>query len=156
MSRSLDILYRLARFLAGIPQDVAAYLPAVLERADLLMDFGIWGASAVAGELFTTLLFMLFTIFVWRRLSLGWRRRIRATYEHIFPSGTGSEDARLHEAAHDGEEILREEVRTLRERIEAHERRTEEIVDRQQRRIDRLERELSEARRSWWRRLFGR
>ncbi len=149
MARSLDILYRLARFLAGIPQDVAAYLPAVLERADLLMDFGIWGASAVAGELFTTLLFMLFTIFVWRRLSPGWRRRIRATYEHIFPSGTGSEDARPHEAAHDGEEILQEEVRTLRERIEAHERRTEEIVDRQQSRIDRLERELSEARRSW-------
>ena len=156
MARYVDILYRLARFLAGIPPDAAKYLPAVFERADLLVDFGTWAADAIAGELFTTLLALLVTLYVWRRLPPGVRRRLRAVYERFFPSGVGGEDTQSHEAnSRDGEKILREEIQALRERLEDFERRME-TADQQQRQIDRLERELVEVRRPWWRRLFRR
>lgn len=97
MARYLDILYRLARFLAGIPQDAAVYLPAVFERTDLLVDFGIWAAEALAGDLFTTLLTLLVTLYVWRRLPTGVRRRLLAVYEYFFPRDVGAEDNRPHE-----------------------------------------------------------
>jgi hypothetical protein len=62
MERCVNILYRLARFLAGIPSDAVKYLPAVFERTDVLVDFGIWAADAVVGEIFTTLLVLLVTV----------------------------------------------------------------------------------------------
>lgn len=155
MERYVNILYRLARFLAGIPPDWAKCIPAVFERMDLLVDFGIWTAEAVAGDLFTTLLALIFTLYVWRRLPSGARRRLRAVYEYFFPSDAGGNDGTSDEAElRDGDKLLQEEVEVLRARLEAHEQRTES-VDRQRRhQIDRLERELTDARRPWWRRLF--
>lgn len=156
-----NILYRLARFLAGIPPDAAKPLPAVFERSDLLANFGIWAAEAVVGDLFTTLLTLLFTLYVWRRLPSGMRRRLRGVYARFSPTGEiGADDGAFDESeSREEDKLLLDEVEVLRARLEAHERRMEsmESMDRQRRRqIDRLERELAEARRPWWRRLFGR
>src|SRR3712207_2587559 len=92
MERYVNILYRLARFPAGIPPDAASYLFAVFERTDLLVDFGTWAAEAVADDLFTTLLTLLITLYVWRRLPSGARRRLRAAHEYFFPSDAGAND----------------------------------------------------------------
>jgi hypothetical protein len=157
MERSVNILYRLARFLAGVPSDAAQFLPAVFERADLLMDFGTWAADAVAGEIFTTLLVLLVTVYVWRRLPPGMRRRLRAVYGYFFPNAADAEDGSSHEAEpQDREKLLQEEIENLRARVEAHEQLVESMDRQRRRQIDRLERELAEARRPWRRRFFRR
>lgn len=139
------------------PPDTAKYLPALFERKDLLTDFGIWAADAIAGDLFTTLLYLLVVLYVWRRLPARVRHRLHAMYESFLPSGTDAEGMQSEEASlQDGAKPLREEIGALNERLDAHEQCMKEIVDRQQRQIDRLQRELWEARQPWWKRLFKR
>ncbi len=155
MERYVNILYRLARFLAGIPADAAQFLPAVFERADLLMDFGLWAAETVAGEIFTMLLVLFITLYVWPRLPSRVRRRLRAVYECFYPSAADAEDSSSHEAvSRDREKLLREEIEHLRAHIQAHERHAEGMDRQRRRQIDRLHRELADARRPWWRRLL--
>lgn len=157
MERYVNILYRLTRPLVGIPSDMAQVLPAVFDRADLLVGFAVWAAEAVAGEVFTALLLLFVTVYVWPLLPCGARRRLRAVYGYFSPSAACAEDESSYEAEpQDREKLLQEEIEHLHARVEAHERLVESMDRQRRRQIDRLERELAEARRPWWRRFFGR
>ncbi len=155
MKRYVNILYRLARFLSGIPPDVAKYLPAVFERTDMLVGFGIWAAEAVASDRFTTLLALIVTLYVWHRIPPEMRRHLRAVYNYFFPNdASANNDASNETESRNREENLREEIKALRARLEAHDQYTENIDQRWRHQIHQLKQELAEARRPWWRRFF--
>ncbi len=144
MERYVNILYRLARFLAVIPPDAAKYLPAVFERTDLLVAFGLWAANAVAGEVFTSLLVLLFALYLWPKLPTGVQSFLLSVRDFLFPgaydtegeSGNGNENSR--------------EIEDLREELEMQRAQIGEM----NRRTDCLEQELEKALRPWWRRFF--
>lgn len=111
MARHVNILYRLARFLAGIAPDAAKYLPAIFERMDLLVGVAIWAANAVAGEVFTTLLILLFALYWWPKLPARAQSFLLSVRDHLFPGVYDTEDD-LRNGNEDSQEIerLREEL----------------------------------------------
>ncbi len=141
-----NTLYRAALFWAKAPPDTATYLCAILERPDLLLGLAIWAANAIAGELFTSLLIMLVTLYLWPKLPTRVRSFLISTHDHLFPGVYDTEDR-----SGDGNDNSRE-LEDLREELEAQRAQIRSM----DRRIDWLERELEEAHRSWWRRLIGK
>lgn len=164
MARTVDILYRLARFLAGAPPDAATMALAIFGRPDLLAGFVAWAWSTAVGDFFMTVVILILGVWVWPRLPAPVRRRLLALREHFLPVA-GADDPHAHErdrSPHEAEpragEHLLEEVELLRQELKAYAKRVEdaEVANRQQsRRIERLERESQEARRPWWR-FFSR
>ncbi len=76
MGRYVNILYRLARFLAGIPPDAATMLLAVLERPDLLAAVSLWAADQILGHIFVSMLLLILGARVWPKIPAQHQRRL--------------------------------------------------------------------------------
>jgi hypothetical protein len=141
-----NTLYRAALFWAKAPPDTAAYVCAVLGRPDLISDLALWAANAVAGEIFTSLLILIFALYLWPKLPARARRFLLSARDRFSPGVHGAEDG-----SRDGDDNTRE-VAELREELRLQRAQIRSM----HRRMDRMDRELEEARRPWWRRLLGR
>lgn len=87
MERYVNILYQLARFLAGIPPELlGAIILVVLVRPDLLVAVFLYVLNAVVGDLISNLLWVIFLIYVWSRLSPQKKQAVKAFLEKILPS----------------------------------------------------------------------
>ncbi len=141
-----NILHRAALFWAKAPPDAATYLCAVVGRPDLILNFALWAANAAAGEIFTSLLVLIFAVYLWPKIPARVRGFLLSVRDHFFPSYRSAED-RSQYGDNNAREVdeLREELRSQRAQIRS-----------MHRRVDSMARELEGARRPWWRRLFGR
>jgi hypothetical protein len=106
-----NILYRLARFLAGIPPDATAMLLAVLENPHGLADVLVWALSAWAGELFVLYTVAILVRYLWPLLPAGAQRVLLKVRSFFWPWESESRDQSRDLAA------LEERVRELEELI---------------------------------------
>lgn len=80
-----NILYRIARFVSGLPPNAGTYLLAVAERPEALVGAAVWAADTLAGDLFSFVLKLVFLLYVWSRLPAGVRRSLTRVVGYFLP-----------------------------------------------------------------------
>lgn len=169
MGRLADNLHRTARFWAGLPPDATTHLLAILERPELLASFAVWASNAVAGELFTSFLFLILGLCAWPLLPKSFRTKLLKVRDYFLPSAIGKDKGldsgrdKLEEPSESTQEVadprsrvevLQRELGRLEGRLElmqqteivtqAENKRLVDDLERERERTDRAERRIKE------------
>jgi hypothetical protein len=87
VEKRTDILYRLARFLAGVPPEaLGAMFLVVFEYPDVLLAVVVWMLSSILGHIFVLVTLAFLTAYTWRKLPLCLRHAIRRIAAAFLPS----------------------------------------------------------------------
>lgn len=94
MERYVNILYRLARFLAGIPPELlGALILVVLWQPAALVAPVVYVANVLSGEVVVVLLLILWNWIIWPRLPYKVQAAILQVRDYFLPAPSSSEGA---------------------------------------------------------------